>query len=179
MILYMRNIYSEYLNKANKANKIYDEICICTLVLKQELYISNKEREQVVFLLQQQIRKVKCYEKLIDSLQSLVFVKPDKFLPFIENLIDQRSSKFTYVLLPLVNNQLQSKNKHPIQNTYIRGDDGSLGSGNLTKALPNPFIFIDKKDLSIDQWLSKMQGKFEINQDHQPTNQNKFIYTEN
>ena len=68
MILDMRSIYTEYLNKANKADKERDEIHTRALGLEQELHISNKEREQAVSLLQQQIVKVKRYEKMIDAL---------------------------------------------------------------------------------------------------------------
>ena len=49
----------------------------------------------------------------------------------------------------------------------------------LTKALPDPSIFTDRKNPSIDQWLSKMRGKFEINWDHYPTDRCKLIYGEN
>lgn len=49
MILDMWSIYTKYLDQANKANKKCNEICTCILGLDQELYISNKEREQVVF----------------------------------------------------------------------------------------------------------------------------------
>ncbi len=38
---------------------------------------------------------------------------------------------------------------------------------------------MDGKDPSIDQWLSKMRGKFEINWDHYPIDRNKLIYAEN
>ena len=58
-------------------------------------------------------------------------------------------------------------------------EDGSTGSRKLTKDLPDPPIFTDGKDLSIDWWLSKMQGQFEINKDHYPTDKSKLIYAEN
>ena len=48
--------------------------------------------------------------------------------------------------------------------------------GKLTKALPDPPLFTDGKDPSIDQWLSKMRGKFEINWDHYPLERSKLIY---
>ena len=129
MILDMRSIYTEYLHEANEADKERDEIRTRALGLEQELHISNEEREQAVFLLQQQIVKVKRYEKMIDALQSSAFAKPDKPLPFIKSLIDQRGSTFTHALSPLVNNQLQRESKRPTRNTYTRSDDGSLGSG--------------------------------------------------
>ena len=33
----------------------------------------------------------------------------------------------------------------------------------LTKVLPEPPLFIDRKNLSINHWLSKIQDKFKIN----------------
>ena len=51
--------------------------------------------------------------------------------------------------------------------------------GKLIKALPDPPLFTDGKDPSIDQWLSKMRGKFEINWDHYPSERSKLIYAEN
>ena len=51
MILDMRSIYTKYLNKANKIDKKRNKIHTCVLKLEQEVYISDKERKQVVFLL--------------------------------------------------------------------------------------------------------------------------------
>ena len=175
----MQSIYIKYLNKVNKPNKKRNEIRTCALGLEQELYISNKERKQAVSLLQQQTVKVKRYEKMIDALQSSAFAKPNKLLPSIKSPIDQCGSTFTHALSLLVNNQSQSKSKRLTRNTHTRSDDGSFGSGKLTKALLDPPIFTDGKDPSIDQWLSKMQGKFEINWDYYPTDQSKLIYAEN
>ena len=53
---------------------------------------------------------------------------------------------------------------------HTHSKDGSTGFEKLIKALPDLLIFTDGKDTSIDQWLSKMQGKFEINWDYYPTN---------
>ena len=179
MILDMRSIYTEYLDQANEADKERDEIRTRALGLEQELHISNEEREQTVSLLQQQTVKVKRYEKMIDALQSSASAKPDKPLPSVERPIDKRGSTFTHALSPLVNRQTPSESQRPTRNTHIGSDDGSFGSGKLTKALPDPPIFTDGKDLSIDQWLSKMRGKFEINWDHYPTDRSKLIYAKN
>lgn len=46
---------------------------------------------------------------------------------------------------------------------HIGSKNGSTKFEKLTKALPNLPIFIDGKDLSINKWLSKMHGKFQIN----------------
>ena len=49
----------------------------------------------------------------------------------------------------------------------------------LIKALPDPPLFTDEKDPSIDQWLLKMKGKFEINWDYYPSQKSKLIYAKN
>ena len=179
MILDMQSIYTKYLDQANEADKERDEIHTRALGLEQELHISNEEREQAVSLLQQQTVKVKRYEKMIDVLQNSVPLKPDIPLPSIERSIDQRGPAFTHALSPLVNRRPPSESQRPTRNTHTGSDDSSLGSRKLTKALPDPSIFTDGKDPSIDQWLSKMRGKFEINWDHYPTDRSKLIYAEN
>ena len=93
---------------------------------------------------------------MIDTLQSSVFAKLDKLLSSIKSFINQRGSIFIYALLPLVNSQLQSKSKRPTWNTYIESNIGSFRSGKPIKTLFDPFIFTNRKNLSIDQWLSKM-----------------------
>ena len=87
---------------------------------------------------------------MIDVLQSLVFAKLNKPLPSIKSLIDQRGSTFTHALLPLVNNQSQSKNKRITWNTHTGIDDGFFGSRKFTKTLSDSSIFTDGKNPSID-----------------------------
>ena len=87
---------------------------------------------------------------MIDKLQSLVPLKPDIPLLSIEKPIDQRGPVFTHALSPLVNGQLPSKSQRPTSNIYTRSDDGFFGSRKLTKALPNPSIFTNGKNPSID-----------------------------
>ena len=111
MILGMQSNYTKYLNKANKANKKRDEICICTLGLDKKVYIIYEKREQAVSVLQQQTVKVKRYVKIIDVLQNFAFTKPDKLLSSIKTSINQYGSTFINALLPLVNSQFQSKYK--------------------------------------------------------------------
>ena len=77
-----------------------------------------------------------------------------------------------------VNTPIPSK-QSTIRTTHTGSKNGSTGNGKFTKALPNPPIFTNKKDLSIDQWLSKMRGKFKINWDHYPIERSKLIYVEN
>ena len=49
----------------------------------------------------------------------------------------------------------------------------------LIKALPNLLLFTNEKDLSINQWLLKIQDKFEINWDYYLSKRSKLIYIEN
>lgn len=52
----------------------------------------------------------------------------------------------------------------------------SFSVDKLTKALPDPTLFTNWKDLSINQWLSKIQGKFKINWDYYLSARGKLIY---
>ena len=107
--------------------------------------------------------KVKQYEKLIDALQNLASVKPNKQFSSIEKLIPQRSPIFTHALSPHTNTSKPGESRRPIQITYTTSKDGSTGFRKVTKTLPDLPIFMNRKNPSIDQWLSKMQGKFQIN----------------
>ena len=84
----------------------------------------------------------------------------------------QQTSAFVHGLSPSLNNQ---------RSVTCTPQPSQIGStvGKLTKALPDPPLFIDGKDPSIDQWLSKMRGKFEINWDHYLSERSKLIYAEN
>ena len=53
IIFDIQKIYMEYLDQANEADKQYVKIRIQKLDLEQDLYISNKENEQAVMLLQE------------------------------------------------------------------------------------------------------------------------------
>ena len=75
------------------------------------------------------------------------------------------------------NTPLPSK-ESTLRTLYTGSENGSNRNGKLTKALPDPPIFTNGKDLSIDQRLSKMRGKFEINRNHYPTERSKLIYAE-
>ncbi len=178
MIIDMQKIYTEYLDQANKADNQRDEIRMCALGLEQDLHVSNEESEQAVTLLQEQAKKLKRYEKMIDKLQNAASVKPDIPFPSVEKPTHQHHPVFTHALSPQANTPRPSR-QPIIQTTHTESKDGLPGFGKLTKALPDPPIFTDGKDPSIDPWLSKMQGKFEINWDHYPTDRSKLIYAEN
>ncbi len=93
---------------------------------------------------------------MIDALQSSILLKPNILLLSIKRPIDQRGPAFIYGLSPLVNRRPSSKSQRLTYNIYTGSDDSSFGSEKLTKALSDLPIFIDGKDLSIDQWWSKM-----------------------
>lgn len=53
IILNIWKIYTEYLILANKANKQNNKIWIQVLWLEQDLHISNKEKKEIITLLQE------------------------------------------------------------------------------------------------------------------------------
>ena len=99
---------------------------------------------------------------MIDTLQNTASITPDTPLASVEQSTHQRHPVFTHALSSQANTPIPSR-QSTIQTTHTGSENGSTGNGKLTKALPDPPIFTDGKDPSIDQWLSKMQGKFEIN----------------
>lgn len=155
MILDMRKTYMEYFDHANEADKQHDAIRTRALGLEQDLHISNVEREEAVTLLQKQAKKLKQYEKIIDNLQNATSVTPDTSLASVEQSTNQRHSVFTHALSAQANNSIPSR-QPTIRTTHTGSETCANANGKLTKALPDPPIFTDKQDSSIDQWLSKM-----------------------
>lgn len=151
MILDIRSIYTKYLDYIIKTEKDCDKIQICTLKLKQKLHISNEKKEQKVFFLQQETLKVKRYKKMIDVIQKLASVKPDKFLSSIKTPIDQLGLVFIHTLLSSVNKQPLKKSPRHTNNLHTKSGNGSFRSWKLTKALPDSLTFTIGKNLSINQ----------------------------
>lgn len=173
MILDMHTIYTKYINPANNADKQCNQIQTISLGLEQKLNISNNERNELIILLKVQIVNSNRYEKMIDLLQNSLPAKKDQPQQSIKrNTPAQQSSTFVYGLFPSLNDQ-RLITRMP-QSSKI----GSI-IGKFTKALLDPPLFTDGKDLSIDQWLSKIQAKFEINQDYYSSEKSKLIYAEN
>ena len=114
---------------------------------------------------------------MIDNLQNSNFAKPDILVSFIRILIQLCLSSFRHVLSLQVYIILLSR-QATIQTTYSYTEDGFTRSDKFTMALLDLPIFIEGKDLSIDQCLSKMKDKFEINSDHYPTYWNKLMNVE-
>ncbi len=173
MILDMRTIYTEYLDQANNADKQYNQIRSVASGLEQELQISNDERTEAITLLEAPVAKSNRYEKIIDTLQNSLPAKKDQPQQSIERSTPaHQTPAFFHGLSPSLNDQ-RSVTRTP------QPSEISSTVGKLTKALPDPPLFTDGKDPSIDQWLSKMRGKFEINWDHYPFERSKLIYAEN
>ena len=173
MILDMRTIYTEYLDQANNADKQYNQIRTIALGLEQELQISNDERTEAITLLEAQVAKSNRYEKSIDTLQNPLPAKKHQSQQSIERSTPaQQAPSFVHGLSPSLNDQ------RSVTRTPQPSEIGSTVR-KLTKALPDPPLFTDGKDPSINQWLSKMRGKFEINWDHYPSERSKLIYAEN
>ena len=106
-------------------------------------------------------------------LQNSFPAKKDQPQQSIERPIQiQQTPAFIHGLFPLLNDQ------HSVTRTLQPSEIGST-LGKLIKALLDPPLFTDGKDPSIEQWLSKMRGKFEINWDHYQSERSKLIYVEN
>ena len=169
----MRNIYIKYLNQANHADKQCKEIRTIASRLEQELQISNNKRQEAITLLEAQVAKSNRCEKIIDTLQNSLFAKQDQSQQLIKRPTPaQQIPAFIHGLFLLLNNQ---------HSVICMPQPSQIGStvGKLTKALLDPPLYTDGKNPSINQWLSKMQGKFEINWDHYPLKRSKLIYIEN
>ncbi len=119
-----------------------------------------------------QVAKSNRYERIIDTLQNSLPTKQDQPQQSIERPTPaQQTPAFVHGLSPSLNDErLVTHTPQPSQ----------IGStvGTLTKALSDPPPFTDGKDPSIDQWLSKMRGKFEINWDYYLSERCKLIYAE-
>ena len=103
--------------------------------LKQDLYINNKEKKQVIILFQKQAKKLKKYKKMIDKLQNIAIVKPNITLLFIKKFTYHHYLAFTYALFLQANISIFNQSKQPIiQSIYTY----SKNSSNRFKNLPRP-----------------------------------------
>ena len=93
-------------------------------------------------------------------------MKLNPTFPSIKKLIHRHYPTYTHALSPQANTSIPNKSKQPtIRFMHTHNKDSLTRFGKFIETLPDPFIFMDRKNLSIDQWLSKMKGKFEINRD--------------
>lgn len=84
IILDIPTIYTKYLNQANNADKLYNQIWIVALGLEQELQISNNEKAKAITLLEAQVTRLNWYKKIIDMFQNSFFAKKDQSQQSIE-----------------------------------------------------------------------------------------------
>ncbi len=173
MILDIYNIYTKYLNQVNYADEQCKDIRTIALELKQELQISNNERQKTIILLEVQVAKSNWYERIINTLQNSLLIKQDQPQQSIERPTPaQQTPAYVHDL------SLSLHDQHSVSHMPKPSQIGST-IGKFTKTLPDLPLFIDVKDPSIDQWLSKMRGKFEINWDHYLSERSKLIFVEN
>lgn len=81
MIVNMFIIYSKYLNQANHANKLYNQIENLTLELEQWFQISNNKNSEIITLLELQMVKFNEYKKnwhgsKLSSNEKNLFLRP-------------------------------------------------------------------------------------------------------
>lgn len=153
-----------------------------TLEIEREL---NLKRTEGVKLLARcdvtQIRIIIC-ERTIESLQSILSAKADQPFSSIERPAPQRPQPLsTHTMTPEVNDQDEDTHMllqhRPLSKTPLSEDD-SVSHSRPTTRIPDPPIFTNGKDPTIDQWLFKMRGKFEADCDQYPSESSKLIYTE-
>ena len=70
-----------------------------------------------------------------------------------------------------------SRPRSPSHTPSTQATDGTDKKKSMK--LPDPPIFTDGKDISIDHWLTKMRSKLAANDDHMPTEVLKKAYVEN
>ena len=107
-------------------------------------------------------------EMVIDQLTATK-TKTDTVLPSIEIPIDT-SWHFVHALSFSANKfQSASSMQRDLSKTLYndRGESISIATRfSLKKSFPNPPIFFDGKDPTIEQWLSKMRKKLKLNQEY-------------
>ena len=87
---------------------------------------------------------------MIDTLQNTASVIPDTALVSVKQSTHQHHLIFTHALFSQVNTPISSK-QSTIRTTNTSSKNSSIGNRKLTKILPDPLIFTNKKDPSIDQ----------------------------
>lgn len=99
---------------------------------------------------------------MINTLQNTASVTLDLPLTSVKSSPYQLHPVFTHALFFQANSPISSK-QPTIRTIHTDSKNSFTQNRKLTKALPDLLIFTNKKNLSINQWLFKMQNKFEIN----------------
>ena len=87
---------------------------------------------------------------MIDTLKNMTSVIPDTLLASVKQSTHQRHPVFTYALSSQANSPISSR-QSIIWTTYTGSENGFTENGKLTKALSDPPIFTNRKELSVDQ----------------------------
>ena len=175
-----------------------------TLGIKQELELKRIERVKLLkYLVGAQIRLLHCEssgllgqfdatqillalcEKGIESLQSMLSAKTDPPFSYIKKPTSQQPQPqphSTHALTAQANDREEEKRivtrRRPLSKAPLSEDDYSVSHTRQTLKIPDPAIFTNGKDPTIDQWLFNMRAKFEFDGDHYSSESNKLIYAE-
>lgn len=122
-------------------------------------------------------------EKKIESLQSMLSAKTDPPFSYIKKPTSQQPQPqphSTHALTAQANDRDEEKciliRHRPLSKAPLREDDYSVSHTRQTLKIPDPAIFTNGKDPTIDQWLFNMRAKFELDGDHYSSESNKLMY---
>lgn len=119
-------------------------------------------------------------DKQIESLQTALSNKPDRVLSHNKRQTIQQPQPYSiYALTPQADDQGEDTSisipGRPLSKACISGED-SINHTKQTMKIPDPPIFTDGEDPTIDQWLFKMRSKFEVDRGRYPTENSKLVY---
>lgn len=122
-------------------------------------------------------------EKRIESLQIMLSAKTDLPFSYIKKPTSQQPQPqphSTHALTAQANDRDEEKcivkRRRPLSKAPLREDDYSVSHTRQTLKVPDPAIFTNGKDPTIDQWLFNMRAKFEFDSDHYFSESNKLMY---
>lgn len=153
-----------------------------TLEIEQELDL--KRTEGVKLLARCDVTQIKLIicERAIESLRSTLSAMGDQPFSSIKGPAPQQPQPLsTNTMTAKINDQDEGTHvllQHRSTSKTPLSEDNSVSHSRPTTRIPDPPIFTNGKDPTIDQWLFKMRGKFEANCDQYPSESSKLIYTE-
>lgn len=172
------------------------------LGIEQELELKQIERVKLLnYLVGAQIRLLHCEssgllgqfdatqillalcEKGIESLQSMLSAKTDPPFSYIKKPTPQQPQPqphSTHALTAQAIDQDEEKRivirRRPLSKAPLSEEDYSVSHSRQTVKIPDPAIFTNGKDPTIDQWLLSMRARFEFDSDYYSSESNKLIY---
>ena len=149
--------------------------------LELELEATRAQFKDASNYLKKESCRVERLETVIDRLTAAK-TKTDTVLPSIEIPIDT-SRHFVHALSSSANKfQSASSIQQDLSKTLYNDQRElvSTATGHSSKKLFRDLsIFTNGKDLTMEQWLSKMQSKLKLNQEHYSDNVTQICYVEN